>query len=268
MKKLILSTAIVAALGAGVSTSASAALMSNAKLDFDPGVTICLASCSPSGSPIYGVKTGSYFGMDTSGNGKISAGERTAISENNGLLLGTIQAASGSHGGALNGTESPGIDNPWGFFGNTGMHYSSSPTTVLSATGNTATVDFSGWGVTWNGIAAINMGGGTQDCGTATDGVCVSTNPQTGVTTDISGVFNNGTSIATIICGVDCGVGDTYTLDYAAVVPQADPSNFGGVHYSFHLVGTVSAVPVPAAVWLFGSGLLGLAGVARRKKTV
>jgi len=29
---------------------------------------------------------------------------------------------------------------------------------------------------------------------------------------------------------------------------------------------TVAAVPVPAAVWLFGSGLLGLIGVARRKK--
>ena len=28
----------------------------------------------------------------------------------------------------------------------------------------------------------------------------------------------------------------------------------------------VSAVPVPAAVWLFGSGLIGLIGVARRKK--
>ena len=28
----------------------------------------------------------------------------------------------------------------------------------------------------------------------------------------------------------------------------------------------VAAVPVPAAVWLFGSGLLGLIGVARRKK--
>ena len=28
----------------------------------------------------------------------------------------------------------------------------------------------------------------------------------------------------------------------------------------------ISAVPVPAAVWLFGSGLIGLIGVARRKK--
>jgi len=30
----------------------------------------------------------------------------------------------------------------------------------------------------------------------------------------------------------------------------------------------VSAVPVPAAAWLFGSGLLGLVGVARRKKAL
>jgi hypothetical protein len=29
----------------------------------------------------------------------------------------------------------------------------------------------------------------------------------------------------------------------------------------------ISAVPVPAAVWLFGSGLIGLAGMARRKKS-
>ena len=32
------------------------------------------------------------------------------------------------------------------------------------------------------------------------------------------------------------------------------------------LTGT-GVVPVPAAVWLFGSGLLGLVGMARRKKT-
>ena len=29
--------------------------------------------------------------------------------------------------------------------------------------------------------------------------------------------------------------------------------------------GDVSAVPVPAAIWLFGSGLLGITGIARRK---
>lgn len=34
--------------------------------------------------------------------------------------------------------------------------------------------------------------------------------------------------------------------------------------YAFNLTG-LSTVPVPAAVWLFGSGLLGLIGVARRK---
>ena len=31
--------------------------------------------------------------------------------------------------------------------------------------------------------------------------------------------------------------------------------------------GTLSIVPVPAAVWLFGSGLIGLVAIARRKKT-
>jgi hypothetical protein len=30
---------------------------------------------------------------------------------------------------------------------------------------------------------------------------------------------------------------------------------------------STSAVPIPAAVWLFGSGLLGMAGLSRRKKT-
>lgn len=32
------------------------------------------------------------------------------------------------------------------------------------------------------------------------------------------------------------------------------------------MVTNVAAVPVPAAVWLFGSGLLGLIGFARKKK--
>ena len=42
---------------------------------------------------------------------------------------------------------------------------------------------------------------------------------------------------------------------------------FAGITGS-ELVIDIAAIPVPAAVWLFGSGLLGLAGVARRKASV
>ena len=42
--------------------------------------------------------------------------------------------------------------------------------------------------------------------------------------------------------------------------------NRGGCDFNPNLPGCdVPAVPVPAAVWLFGSGLLGLVGIARRK---
>lgn len=54
------------------------------------------------------------------------------------------------------------------------------------------------------------------------------------------------------------------TLNHFATVPIGDPSGTGGVSYALHLEGTISAVPVPVAMWLFGSGLLGLIGVARR----
>ena len=43
-------------------------------------------------------------------------------------------------------------------------------------------------------------------------------------------------------------------------------ANTCGLTCSTITVSTVAPVPVPAAVWLFGSGLLGLAGVARRKR--
>lgn len=243
MNKKILGSAIVMAFAAaGASTSAQAALANGSTLNFDAGVTTCTyyGVCS--------VKAGSYFGMDTNGNGAIIPSERTAIAQNNGLILGTAQAASGSHAGIVNGSESPGIDAPWEFFGSTGMHFTSTPANVLSASGSTATVDFSGWNVTWNGIPAINMGSGAW-------------NPISGTA---PGPYYNG--VANVVCGVDCGDGDTYTLDYSATVPLYDPSGFGAVHFFWHLEGTVSAVPVPAAFWLFGSGLLGLLGVARSRK--
>jgi len=53
-------------------------------------------------------------------------------------------------------------------------------------------------------------------------------------------------------------------------IPMAPNGPFAGFNAGFNATMAAtpkpSAVPVPAAVWLFGSGLLGLVGVARRKK--
>lgn len=53
------------------------------------------------------------------------------------------------------------------------------------------------------------------------------------------------------------------TLTFQAVLNPDDP----GARVSLGLDGvSISAVPIPSAVWLFGSGLIGLVGIARRKK--
>ena len=57
-----------------------------------------------------------------------------------------------------------------------------------------------------------------------------------------------------------------------------DPAGFNSITFNFDIAGgytggmgvgnmTVSTIPVPAAIWLFGSGLVGLIGLARRKKS-
>ena len=180
-----------------------------------------------------------------------------------GIKIGVTQSATGSHNGPPDGSETSAIDDPWYWLGSTGMHTTTSPVTAVNDLGGgVMELDFSGWGLTWNGITLINLGGGIQDCGTTDDGICVATNGD-----DLAGQYDNGTSLAIITCSsVLCAQGDSFTLDYAATVPQADSTNFGGVYYSLHLEGMVSAVPVPSAIWLFGSGLIGLIGVARRQK--
>lgn len=124
----------------------------------------------------------------------------------------------------------PDIDQQWTSVqvGVMGNHYTSSAVTAIDG----STLDFSGW--------VMNIGGADYDFG-ATQGIATY-------------AFD----------------GSNFTLNYH----WDAAANNGGLGigplnvtvYDLYLAGTVETVPVPAAVWLFGSGLLGLIGVARRKK--
>ena len=142
------------------------------------------------------------------------AGVPTPITSFNGIVLGTTQPASGSHGGAIDGTEVPNIDNPWEFFTNTGMSQTTSSVTIKTDNdAGAVTLDFSGWSVTWNGVPNIALG---------------------------SGAFaGNAEGTADVTCGNTCENGDTYTLDYSATIPDDGTTNFGGVPYSLHLEGAI-----------------------------
>jgi len=180
------------------------------------------------------VTTGSFFVMDLNADSKAQGTEKTPINGLAGITIGQV--------------DGPGVIDDWFFSGATGQDYTSG----TAVTGDTTNgLDMSGWTVFWNG-GDIDMSGGAwtiANCGAAG---CTGFTFASGVA-DIqwSGTY-----------------GDTYDLWYSATVPSG---GFAGVQYALHLTGTVTQgvapVPVPAAVWLFGSGPMGLVGVARRRKT-
>jgi hypothetical protein len=243
MKKT-LSVSITAALGLVAAMAATSA--SATTLAITAGTHTCVVG--PDASQANGC---SFGAAATSGGSYFTMGGNFAnsMSSNVGLNVGvgtaqTLQGTAGSSGSPLdpNPATNPGIDQnitaPWAFFDAAlyGVNFSVADI-ILTDTGvGTADADMSGWRVAWGEVPSIDMGQGD------------------------AGAFTYD--------------GSNWTLDYAAVVPSGDPSGFGGNAYTVHLEGTYTgeieiappAVPVPAAVWLFGSGLLGLVGVARRKK--
>ena len=203
-----------------------AALVDGVTLQFDASTTSGLDQPT----------SGSWWGSEISNSVTLY----TPLVAHDGIVLGTTQLATGSHFGAPDGTENLTITEAWQISGATGMHHSTSPITIISASGNNATLDFSGLSIAWNGIEDISLGG------------------------DIAN-FPDELGIATIICGIDCGIGDTFALDYAAhEIPE-----IGGQYHTIHLEGTiVQTVPIPPALWLFASGLMLMVRTVKRRQDI
>ena len=124
------------------------------------------------------------------------------IGPDGGVVIGMIQPASGSHAGSPNGSESPGIDQPWQIAG-TSMHLTTSPVNFINQT----TLDFSGWQLHTDG-----------EVRPLSDPANFSDTLEAAITCDTT----------------SCEEAGNFTLNFEGHIPVGDPSGFGGTRY--HLV--------------------------------
>jgi len=83
-----------------------------------------------------------------------------------------------------------------------------------------------------------------------------------GLITDVQNWVNGGSNFGWMMIGNESAAGSAKRLT------SSEGGNAGTTVPVLTIDYTATVVPVPAAVWLFGSGLLGLVGIARRKTRV
>ena len=165
--------------------------------------------------------------------------------------------APGFFGGGLNTSVAGTVnDSNTGSFNDNGVGFFGTPW-VASQQMFDNTV--SGSTANWSGVSA--SGAFSYDYTLTADQTATGVYFNWGAAVDIAvlAIFDCDINAA---AGTACGSVYTEGLAPQGTIMKNGP--FAGQHATFE--GEVSAVPVPAAVWLFGSGLLGLVGVARRKK--
>ncbi|MBI3187760.1 MAG: hypothetical protein HYZ31_07885 [Gammaproteobacteria bacterium] len=166
--------------------------------------------------------------LDVNYNNSVDNYEKVAISGLSGIRIGY--------------TSAPFEVDTWRFSNIAGSHY----TPVIPITGDTEVgLNFSGWRVFWNDAEVQDF---QNEAWQPTNCDIVS---------GCSGMVFQSEVANFQWSGV---YGDTYQLWYTEKTGTWDT-----IGYLVYLTGTVEAVPVPASVWLFISGLAGLIGIAKRR---
>lgn len=228
MNRTLVRTSLTLAFGFTVLSTQAATLITGDRLSINSGAVAYDITGNIT------AVSGSWFAFDLDNNG-IGNDEKTAIQQGTeGIIIGIVQATGvPSHSGSPTASDWNRIDAPWSFLGATGMHFTS-----LGITGGAGGLNMSGWNWVFNGAASTNLGSSAWGAG-FTSGVA---------NFAWDGVYGHG-----------------YTLDYHATA--SDGAFTGGLApYALHLEGSVQPVPIPAAGWLLGSGILGLLGAGLSKR--
>ncbi len=257
MKKLMIAAAVSSVLG--VSTVVHADIIS---MDFAGQFTLGNAS----GSPLVNGDSSDPAGIPTVGS------QRTPVA-------GTFTFDTVSGVGS-------GVFAPFSFSGGGVMTIDASFQAIGDGAGGSGSLIASQMSYDWNGtndvpltavldaagfFANLPTSGGIQTIGTGCTGCAISTTPAAGlgspgtigaVPMAMTNFNTNGTTLGDVFPLVDDGISGS----------PSTTAPITGFHFGFDFTLMTSTgvvyppVPIPAAVWLFGSGFLGLIGVARRHR--
>ena len=97
-----------------------------------------------------------------------------------------------------------------------------------------------------------------------TDGGDLSTLPVFATLINVDNVENLGTAG---LFATSTYAGEVYEISAGGDFSAVDPFAYGLLSGGGYAAMVSTVVPIPAATWLFGSGLIGLIGIARRKKS-